>query len=194
VIVRLLFVASLLLAGCGTSVTQATTVATPQPATASIGLLPASAAPWLPAVTHRFSAGAVSKESTVPGLAGRLEQWGYTGGWDRTFQGESRRLTFVDSQLLTFRARAGATAFVAYLHGHVGDFFPLANVQPLSIRGRSGWTFEPPECACHMANPYWIGVVTSGRDVFWLAINGPLATSGALRSLLGKIPAGASAQ
>lgn len=179
-IVRILFVASLALAGCG--------VSTSPPAPVPTGVLPVAAVPQLPAVTHPLSATDVSKDSTIADLAARLRSWGYLGGWERTFQGESRRLTLVVSNSLQFRDHRGATAFVHYMRDHIGGFFPLALVQPLSVTGGAGWVFEPPECACHMANPYFIGVAASGSRVTWLEINGPLATPQALRSLLAKIP------
>jgi len=175
------------LAACGTSASPSSAV----PA----DVLPVAALPGLPAVTHPLSALDVSKDSTIASLAGWLQGQGYLGGWERTFQGESRRLTLVVSRSLTFRDSAGAGAFVRYLRDHVAGFYPFALVRPLAPKGDSGWIFDPPECACHMANPYLVGVKLDGRQVAWLEINGPDATSQALRSLLTEIPwAGTSPQ
>jgi len=170
------------LGGCGVAASQAP-AATSVPA----AVLPATAV-QLPAVTSRLSAEDVSKVSTIAGFAAQLRRWGYMGGWERTFQGESRMLTYVVSRSLTFGRDAGATAFVAYMHDHVAGFFPFSLTEPLVIGRSSGWIFEPPECACHMANPYLIGVAATGRQVLWLEINGPVATTAELRMLLAKVP------
>jgi hypothetical protein len=182
---RLVLVASLTLAGCGASASHPTA---PPASVRATGILPVSAVPELPPVTHRLSALDVSKDSSIPGLARRLDKWGYLGGWQRTFQGESRRLTLVISRSLSFRDDTGASSFVHYMHAHIAGFFPFALVMPLSVSGGSGWLFEPPECACHMANPYLVGVALSGRRVTWLEINGPLATAKMLRSMFAMIP------
>ncbi len=179
-IVRLMLVLSVVLAGCG--------VAASKPTPPPVGVLPAAAVPRLPVVTDRLSASDVSKDSTTPGLANRLRGWGYVSGWERTFQGESRELTLVVSRSLMFRARRGAMAFVDYMRVHVAGFYPFASVEPLFATGSSGWMFEPPECACHMANPFLIAVSVRGRQVLWLEINGPLASPDALRSLFARIP------
>ena len=39
-------------------------------------------------------------------------------------------------------------------------------------------------CACHMAEPFYVGVTVAGREVRWLEINGPRASSRLLTSLL----------
>jgi len=179
-IARFVLVASLALAGCG--------VATSQSVPVPVGVLPEAAVPRLPAVTHLLTAQDVSKDSTISDLVSRLQEWGYVGGWERTFQGESRRLTLVVSRSLTFQERSGAVAFVRYMREHLAGFFPFALIQRLGVTGGSGWIFEPPECACHMASPYFVGVTASGREVLWLEINGPLATAQALRSLFAEIP------
>ena len=179
-IVRLMLVLSVVLAGCGVAASKSTSP--------PVGVLPAAAVPRLAAVTDKLSASDVSKDSTTPDLANRLREWGYTSGWERTFQGESRNLTLVVSRSLMFRDRSGATAFVDFMREHVAGFYPFASVEPLLATGKSGWMFEPPECACHMANPFLVAVSVRGRRVLWLEINGPLATPQALRSLFAKIP------
>ena len=45
-----------------------------------------------------------------------------------------------------------------------------------------------PPCACHMAQPNLYGIVSSGRRVTWLEINGPGATRTALAALLARAP------
>jgi hypothetical protein len=44
--------------------------------------------------------------------------------------------------------------------------------------------FTPAPCACHLANPAFIGVLIQGNDVVWLEINGPDATPALLVRLL----------
>jgi hypothetical protein len=167
--------AAICLAGCGGTARHAPSAA---------GVLPPHAIAGLPAVTRALSATDVQKDSSVHDLAGRLRRWGYQGGWQRTFQGESRRLTLVVSRSLTFGANKGAAAFVAFVRRHIDSFYPFAISKPLAVSGQSGWLITPPLCACHMAQPLYAGVARMGRQVRWLEINGPLASARVLRTLL----------
>ncbi|MGN6678963.1 MAG: hypothetical protein ACTHKL_14455 [Streptosporangiaceae bacterium] len=168
------------LAGCG---------ATPQHARPVSGVLGKHAIAGLPQVTRALTPADVQKDSSLRGLAGKLRRWGYLTGWQRTFQGESRRLTLVVSRSLTFRTDAGASAFVRYLGQHVDSFYPFATSKPLMLAGqRSGWLIKPPMCACHMAQPLYAGVTTAGHQVRWLEINGPRASGAMLASLLAAVP------
>jgi len=157
-------------------------------AVAATGVLPKHAIAGLPEVTKALTPADVQKDSSLHGLAGKLRHWGFQSGWQRTFQGESRRLTLVVSRSLRFRSRAGATAFVTYLGGHVDSFYPFAISKPLELAGQSGWLIKPPLCACHMAQPLYVGVTTAGRQVRWLEINGPRASGALLTSLLAAVP------
>jgi hypothetical protein len=159
---------------------------------AATGVLPASAIA-LPAVTRALTAADVQKDSSLHGLAAWLSRWGFLGGWQRTFQGESRRLTLVVSRSLRFTRPAGATAFVSFLDRHVDSFYPFAVSKPLTLAGQSGWLIKPPLCACHMAEPLYVGVTAAGRQVRWLEINGPRATAVLLARLLAAQPALAGA-
>jgi len=170
----------LAMAACGSA---------PARAAAPSGVLPTAAVTGLAVVTQPLTGRDVQKDSTVPDLAARLDRWGYVGGWQRTFQGESRRLTLVVSRSLQFRNSPGAAAFVAYVHQKVGSFYPFALTRPLSIPGRSGWVIRPPLCACHMATPLIVGVTAQGRTVSWLEINGPQASTRMLTQLLARTPA-----
>jgi hypothetical protein len=167
--------AAVSLAGCG---------GTARHAPSATGVLPAHAIAGLPAVTRELSAADVQKDSGVHDLAALLRRWRYVRGWQRTFQGESRRLTLVVSRSLTFGASAGAAAFVAFLGRHVDAFYPFAISKPLAASGQSGWLIKPPLCACHMAQPLYVGVTRTGRQVRWLEINGPRASGRMLRALL----------
>jgi hypothetical protein len=151
------------------------------------GVLPKHAIAGLPEVTKALTGTDVQKDSSLHGLTGKLRQWGFQGGWQRTFQGESRRLTLVVSRSLKFRSRAGAAAFVTYLGRHVDSFYPFAVTKPLQVAGQSGWLIKPPLCACHMAQPLYVGVTTTGRQVSWLEINGPRASGALLTSLLAAV-------
>lgn len=153
------------------------------------GVLPTAAVSGLAVVTQPLTGRDVQKDSTVPDLAARLDRWGYLGGWQRTFQGESRRLTLVVSRSLRFRTAPGAAAFVAYMHQQVGNFYPFALTSRLSMPGRSGWVIRPPLCGCHMATPLVVGVTAQGRKVSWLEINGPQASTRLLTQLLARTPA-----
>jgi hypothetical protein len=164
-----------LLAGCGAA------HARPQ---VPSGVLPVKAVSWLPATTRPLSAADVQKDSTRHGLVARLRAWGYRGGWERTFQGESRRLTVVVSRSLTFGGTAGAAAFVGYLSRHLYSFYPFAVTRKITVAGRPGLLIKPPLCACHLATPLYVGVVVTGHRVHWLEINGPRATGRLLTSLL----------
>ena len=164
-----------LLAGCGGA------PAKPQ---APSGVLPVRAVSWLPATTQSLTAADVQKDSTRPGLTAKLSGWGYRGGWQRTFQGESRRLTLVVSRSLTFGAPSGAAAFVAYLTGHMYSFYPFAVTRKITVAGRPGLLIKPPLCACHLAEPLWAGITAAGRRVHWLEINGPRATGRLLIRML----------
>ena len=166
---------ALCLAGCGGAAA---------PAPPITGVLPVAAIGGLPARTQPLTTTDVQKNSSLHTLAARLGRWGYRGGWQRTFQGESRRLTLVVSRSLTFSARAGAAAFVSYLKSHLDSFYPFAVSHPLSVDGQSGWLIKPPMCACHLAEPFYVGVTVAGREVRWLEINGPRASSRLLISLL----------
>jgi hypothetical protein len=157
-------------------------------AVAASGVLPKHAIAGLPEVTKALTPADVQKDSSLHGLAGRLRQWGFQSGWQRTFQGESRRLTLVVSRSLRFRSRAGATAFLTYLGRHVDSFYPFAVSKALELAGQSGWLIKPPLCACHMAQPLYVGVTTAGRQVKWLEINGPRASRALLTSLLAAVP------
>ena len=167
---------SALLAGCGGAAP-----AKPQVPT---GVLPLRAVSWLPATTQALTAADVQKDSTRPGLTAKLSRWGYRGGWQRTFQGESHRLTVVVSRSLTFGAPSGAAAFVAYLTGHMYSFYPFAVTRKITVAGRPGLLIKPPLCACHLAEPLYAGIAAAGSRVHWLEINGPRATGRLLISML----------
>jgi hypothetical protein len=178
-------------AGAALALTLATAAcgSSPGRAAAPSGVLPTAAVAGLAVVTQPLTGRDVQKDSTARGLAARLDRWGYVGGWQRTFQGESRRLTLVVSRSLRFKTSPGAAAFVAYMHQKVGSFYPFAVTDRLSMPGRSGWIFQPPLCGCHMANPLLVGVAAQGRKVSWLEINGPQASTRLLTQLLARTPA-----
>jgi hypothetical protein len=84
------------------------------------GILPTTAVAGLAVATQPLTSQDVQKDSNARDLAARLAGWGYVSGWQRTFQGESRRLTLVVSRSLQFRTSPGAAAFVAYMHQRWG--------------------------------------------------------------------------
>jgi hypothetical protein len=99
------------------------------------GVLPTAAVAGLAVATQPLTSQDVQKDSNAPDLAARLAGWGYVSGWQRTFQGESRRLTLVVSRSLQFRTSPGAAAFVAYMHQKVGSFYPFGRYQPAQYAG-----------------------------------------------------------
>jgi hypothetical protein len=172
-------VAFMVLAGCG-----ATTSTGPTGTQDSIRVLSASVVPGVPYTTTPLTVGELSKDAAIPGLPSMLTTWGFVQGEQRTFQGESRHLTYVVSRALAFAGAGGAAAFVSFVHANATAYFGIGGVQPLVAQGRPGWQFTPAACSCHMASPVVIGVVSHQSGVAWLEINGPDATPALLMSLL----------
>ena len=147
-------------------------------------LLPA-AVPGVPSTTRALTSAELGKDAAISGLQGRLASWGYLDGRERTFQGQSHHLTFAVSRALVFRDGTGARAFVTFVRQHAAAYFGVAvQAEPLRAQRRTGWLFRPAACACHMANPVYVGVLDDGPRVIWLEINGPDATATLLRRLL----------
>ncbi len=154
------------------------------PVADAAGLLAASAVPGVPYTTTVLTVSELSKDAAIPGLESMFSSWGYVDGAERTFQGQSHHLTYVLSRSLAFHDSAGALAYVAFVHDNTTAYFGVAGVQELTAQGRPGWQFTPAACACHMANPVEVGVVSNGSTVSWLEINGPDASPALLLSLL----------
>lgn len=152
---------------------------------AGLPVLATSAVPGIPSVTARLTAADLAKDAAIRGLAAKIASWGYLGGRQRTFQGESHHLTLVISRALVFRDPLGAQRYTAFVRKHQAAFFG-ASTEAQRLPGRSvpGWLFIPPPCACHLANPALIGVRNAGSRVLWLEINGPTATPALLVRLL----------
>jgi hypothetical protein len=176
--------AAALVAGCGTG--AGLTPSTPVPVTAGpMPVLAASAVPGLAVSTRSLPAEQLAKDATIHDLRAQLSADGYVAGRERTFQGPSHQLTLVTSRALSFASPTGAAAFLAYVHAHAEQWFGLTtSVSALDSAGRQGWLFHPPACACHLANPLYVGVVRDGRQLAWLSINGPTATTTVLDRLL----------
>lgn len=174
---------AVVLAGCGGSATRGT--ATPSGSLSDLQVLAPSAVPGIPYTTRAVSASDLAKDAPIPGLQSKIASWGYLGGRQRTFQGESRHLTLVISRSLAFRDSGGANRFVGFVHSQATAFFGGGvTEQSLTAQGRAGWMFGPAPCACHMASPVQIAVLDAGAEVVWLEINGPDANATLLMSLL----------
>jgi hypothetical protein len=159
--------------------------AAPTSPVAEMQVLSSSAVPGIPFVTRVLTAGALANDASIPALSENLRSWGYVDGRERTFQGESRHLMLVISRSLIFKDATGARDFVAFVQANYAAYFGgTTTLHPLLAQGRSGWLFAPPLCACHLANPAFIGVVDVGSSVVWLEINGPDATPELLVNLL----------
>ena len=179
-----LLLALLAASGCGQSGTQHSPVIS----NAALPVLATSAVPGISSVTTRLTRADLAKDAAIRGLATKIASWGYLGGRQRTFQGESHHLTLVISRALIFRDATGAQHYAAFVREHQAAFFGSSvQAQRLPGRSASGWLFIPPLCACHMANPALIGVLNAGSRVLWLEINGPTATRALLLRLLGTV-------
>jgi hypothetical protein len=179
-----LLLALLAVSGCG----QAGTQHSPVISNAALPVLTTSAVPGIPSVTVRLTTADLAKDAAIRGLATKIASWGYLGGRQRTFQGESHHLTLVISRALIFRDATGAQHYAAFVREHQAAFFGTSvQAQRLPGQSVSGWMFTPPLCACHLANPALIGVLSAGSRILWLEINGPTATPALLRRLLSTV-------
>lgn len=153
-------------------------------------VLPASAVAYLPSHVSRLTTANLEKDADVPSMPATLGRAGFVAGAQRTFQGPSkRRLQVVVSRTLRFSTSAGASAYVRFVHDHAGAYVgDVPTLKPLTSSGRSGWLIVAPLCACHMAQPDLLAVVSGERDVTWLMINGPGAKPAVLRALLERAP------
>jgi hypothetical protein len=184
-IARLILLLALLTAsGCG----QAGSQHSPVISDSGLPVLATSAVPGIPSVTTQLTTADLAKDAAIRGLATKIASWGYLGGRQRTFQGESHHLTLVISRILIFRDATGAQHYATFIREHQAAFFGTSvQAQRLPGRSGSGWLFIPPLCACHMANPALIGVLNAGSRILWLEINGPAATAALLLRLLGTV-------
>lgn len=152
-------------------------------------VMAASAVPYLPSHVSSLTAADLLKDGIQPGLAGDLSHWDFRAGAQRTFHGRSHKLQLVVARTLEFGGSTGARAYVAYVKQHAAGIMgadPVAS--PLVSGARRGWLFVPAGCACHMAQPAVIGIVSGGQRVSYLEVNGPDATAHALRTLLEHAP------
>jgi hypothetical protein len=169
-------------AGCGASSPGSSSLPVVQ-------VLPASAVAYLPSTVKPLTASRLAREAQAPALRAKLGGWGFQAGRQRYFQGESRRLQVVDSRTLRFGRRAGASAFVGFMRGHLGAYLGgFAAVRRFTSDGRAGFLATAQECQCHLANPAYLAAVARGGSVTWLEINGPGATRGMLSALLARAP------
>jgi hypothetical protein len=127
----------------------------------------------------------LAKDSSLPDAASQLVADGYVGGRERTFQGPSRHLTYVASRSLAFRDEAGARLFLSFVRAHPDAWFGSSTqASDVVSASRPGFVFQPSACACHLANPVFVGVVQDGPRLVWLEVNGPDATRQVLLDLL----------
>jgi hypothetical protein len=153
-------------------------------------VLPASAVAYLPSHVSRLTTAELQKDANVSSMPATLGKLGYVAGAQRTFQGPSkRRLQVVVSRTLRFRTAAGAAGYLRFVHDHAGAYVgDVPTLKPLASGSRSGWLIVAPLCACHMAQPDLLAVVSGGRNVTWLMVNGPGAKPAVLRALLAQAP------
>ncbi len=164
--------------------------ADPAPAAAPPPALAPSALPYLPSKTLVLTSKDLEADAHIQSLSSELSSTGFVVGFQRTFQGPSKhRLELVQSRTLRFATAAGAARFAAFVGKHAGDYVgQIPTVRPLTSDGRTGSQIVAPMCACHMSEPTLLGVVSKGRNVTWLEINGPAAGKQALADLLRQAP------
>ena len=157
---------------------------------ATLPVLDAAALPRLTATTH-----AVAARDLASDVAGGtrferlLRTWGYSGGRERDFQGESPRIDRVVSRTLAFERASGAHAYVEYVGTHAAALYGAgSSARPVTSRGRSGYLFEAASCACHRATPTVLAVLTRGTRVTWLEANGGAVTPAVALALLARAP------
>jgi hypothetical protein len=147
--------------------------------------LPASAVSYLPSHLKPLTPTGLARETRSPALAGELGAWGFVGGADRYFQGESRALQVVDSRTLRFRTPGGAAEYVRFMRAHaVAILGSFPAMRRFASQGRSGFLAIAQQCQCHLANPALLAVLARGGLVTWLEINGPGASRRQLSRLL----------
>jgi hypothetical protein len=152
-------------------------------------VLARSAVPYLPSRVADLTPADLLKDGPQPGLMDDLRTWGFRAGAQRTFQGRSRRLQLVVARTLEFASAGGARRYVDYVRTHASATLGSSPVVgPLRSHGRSGWLITPAACACHMAQPALVGVVSAGSRVTWLELNGPDATLHVLQGLMDQAP------
>jgi hypothetical protein len=183
---HLALVASLaMLPGAGCAAQPSRSASTTSQAATAMRVLATSAVPGVPSTTTVLAIGELAKDASISGLDSKIASWGYVDGRQRTFQGPSRHLTLVVSRSLVFMDAIGAKIFVASVVANSASYFGAGvHGRRLLAQARSGWMFTPAPCACHLANPAFIGVLIQGTDVVWLEINGPDATPALLVRLL----------
>lgn len=161
-----------------------------RPAPPLPAVLPASAVAYLPSHVTRLTKADLQKDANVSSMQATLDGAAFVSGAQRTFQGPSKhRLQVVVSRTLRFATAKGAADYVRFVHDHAGDYVgQVPTLKPLTSAGRSGWLIVAPLCACHMAQPDLLAVVSGGRDVTWLMVNGPGAKPAVLRTLLQQAP------
>jgi hypothetical protein len=153
-------------------------------------VLAARAIAYLPSHASALTAHDLAADAAVNSLPATLARLGFVVGGQRTFQGPSKaHLQLVISRSLRFSSAAGARGFVRFVGQYAGQYVgEVPTVTPLTSKGRSGELIVEPLCACHMAQPALLAVVSSGPVVTWLEINGPGATPKLLQSLLRQAP------
>jgi hypothetical protein len=177
-----LAIAAILAGGCGSTAERRAPAVHPP-------TLPAAAVPYLPSKERALSAAALAEETGLAGLAGRLREWGYEGGTSRYFQGQSKRLQVVDARAYRFASPTGADELARTMRAEREAFFPGAGAtRAFSAGRRRGFAIEGLACACHLAQPTFFAVLSDGRTVTSLEINGPRASLRALRALAARAP------
>jgi hypothetical protein len=167
--------AALAAGGCGAAAT----------ATAPAPLLEADALPELHAATRTLDAAGLAQATPLPGLRGRLGEWGLVRAGEREFTGRGQKLDHVVARTVDFAEPAGAAAYERALVDGTASYLG-AGAETSRVAG--GWLIRAPSCGCRPAPPTLIAVVRRGGRVGWLSISGEAATAARARRLTERLP------
>jgi hypothetical protein len=174
----------LLVAGCGGAV-----AATTPAVHVRVPVLAAHAVPGLSGPRHAVAAQALIRDAPVAGLADDLERWGFVGGEEADYRGNSPVFSVVSSRTLVFDAPVGARSFVSLVGTHASAYAGGAALsQPIASAGRRGVLLTAGACGCATEVPQLLAVVSAGRRVTWLEATGRRVTVAAVTKLLASAP------
>jgi hypothetical protein len=175
---------ALLVAGCGGAV-AATTPAVHVRAP----VLAAQAVPGLSGSRHAVAAPALARDAPVAGLAEDLDSWGFVGGEEADYRGNTPVFSVVTSRTLVFATPGGARSFVSLVGANASAYAGGAALsQPIASAGRRGFLLTAGACGCATELPQRLAVVSAGRRVTWLEATGRRATAAAVTKLLASAP------
>ena len=174
------FIQVVLVAGCGGAMAAST-------AAPALPVLKAPAG--LSGSRHAVTAGELTHDAPVAGLAASLRDWGFRGGTEAGYRGSGKVFSVVTSRTLQFETAAGARSFVAMVGAHAPAYEGgVSTAAPITSAGRRGFVLTAGACGCATEVPQLLAVVSSGPRVTWLEATGKGATRATLTALLARAP------